>query len=269
MEEELTSISSTYIIQNPMPLTTILILLIAGIISGGLNAVAGGGSFVAFPVLIWLGLSSIEANATATLAVWPGTFATMFAYRKELASHTKKLPYFISLSILGGAIGALLLLHISSTHFARLVPYLLLAATLLFTFRTRLMVWIGQMGHSSSSLLYRILMVTLFVAICIYGGFFGAGMGILLLALLGLMGMHHMHEMNALRSCSGLCANSIAILLFAASGIILWPHALVMALGTIIGGYGGAYYARRLPQSWSRKAVIMIAWGMTGYFFLK
>jgi len=224
---------------------------------------------VAFPALMWLGLSSIEANATSTLAVWPGTLATMLAYRRELRTHTRKLPYFIALSLIDGGIGAVLLLHMPTSVFTRLVPYLLLAATLLFTFKTRLISWIGSIGHDTSSPWYRCITVTLFIAICVYGGFFGAGMGILLLALFGMMGMHHLHEMNALRSCSGLCANSIAIVLFASSGIILWPQAIVMGIGCIIGGYAGAYYALRLPQAWSRLAVITIAWSMTVYFFWK
>jgi len=256
-----------------MGITDITLLFFAGVVSGVLNALAGGGSFVAFPVLILVGLLPIEANATATLAVWPGTFATMFAYRKELVTHTKKLPFFISLSVVGGMIGAAMLLHISNAAFANLVPYLLLAATLLFTFRTRLIAGINKVssheGYSYISPFYSIIMAILFVAISIYGGFFGAGMGILLLALFSLMGMHNIHEMNALRSCSGLCANSIAIIMFGFAGIILWPQALVMAVGGIIGGYGGAYYALRLPQVWSRNAVVVIAWSMTIYFFWK
>jgi uncharacterized membrane protein YfcA len=256
-----------------MGITEAVLLLGAGFISGLLNSVAGGGSFVAFPALIMVGLLPIQANATATLAVWPGTFATMFAYRKELATHTKKLPLFIFLSVFGGLIGALILLHISNSTFANLVPYLLLAATVLFTFRTHIFACISKIAPSyneiSKSKTYSIVMILLFVAIAIYGGFFGAGMGILLLALFGLMGMKNLHEMNALRSCSGLCANSIAIVLFATSGIIMWKQALIMAVGGVIGGYGGAYYALRLPQSWSRAAVIIIAWSMTAYFFWK
>jgi uncharacterized membrane protein YfcA len=249
------------------------LLLLAGLISGLLNSVAGGGSFVSFPALIMVGLLPIPANATSTLAVWPGTFATMFAYRKELATHTKKLPLFIFLSILGGLIGAVILLHISNNAFSAMVPYLLLAATILFTFRTKIFSCISKISPSynsaSKSTFYSAIMLILFIAIAIYGGFFGAGMGIMLLALFGLMGMKNIHEMNALRSCVGLCGNSIAIALFATSGIIMWKQAAIMAVGGIIGGYGGAHYALRLPQNYSRNAVIIIAWTMTIYFFWK
>lgn len=256
-----------------MEISHVFLLFVAGVISGGLNAVAGGGSFIAFPALIWVGLLPINANATATLAVWPGTLATMFAYRRELATHTRKLPLYITLSILGGLIGAMILLHISNATFANLVPYLLLAATLLFTFRRQLISWVHALSMRyagrSTLPLYSMLMIILFIAISVYGGFFGAGMGILLLALFSLMGMQNLHEMNALRSCSGLCANSIAIALFSASGIIMWKQAFAMAIGGVLGGYGVAHVALRLPQSWSRYAVIIIAWGMTGYFFWK
>lgn len=226
-----------------------------------------------FPTLIFLGLLPIEANATATLAVWPGTFATMYAYRRELRVHSSRLPLVVALSVGGGVIGALLLLHISNDAFVQLVPYLLLIATLLFTFRTLLLkttqtLFVHSAGVTKS-LWYSAFTLGLFMLIAIYGGFFGAGMGILLLALFSIMGMQNLHEMNALRSCSGLCANSIAIVLFLSSGIIAWPQALIMAVGGVIGGYGGAYYARSWPQSWTRNAVILIGWSMTLYFFGK
>jgi uncharacterized membrane protein YfcA len=112
-------------------------------------------------------------------------------------------------------------------------------------------------------------MISLFIAISIYGGFFGAGMGILLLALFSLMGMKNIHEMNSLRACTGLFANVVAIILFGISGIIIWQDSAIMTIGCISGGYFGAYYALRLPQAWSRNAVIAIGWSMTIYFFLK
>jgi len=201
----------------------------------------GGGSFVAFPVLIFLGLSPIEANATATLAIFPGTFATLFTYRNELLLHKEKLPFYISLSTIGGAVGALILLNISNVTFSSIVPYLLLVATLLFTFRARLIRLINKFTKKSGGArgggAYHAFMVFLFIAISIYGGFFGAGMGILMLALLSLMGMHNIHEMNALRACTGLFANIIAIILFGMSGIIMWKDAAIMALGCIAGGF--------------------------------
>lgn len=226
---------------------------------------------MAFPALIFIGLSPITANATATLAVFPGTIATMLTYRRELWMHKDKLPTYIIISLIGGTIGALLLLNISNATFSGIVPYLLLGATLLFTFRTRFIAVVRRISRHKEGarpgLIFRAITMAAFTLIAIYGGFFGAGMGILLLALFSLMGMQSLHEMNALRACCGLCANVIAIALFGASGIIIWQDAMVMAVGGVLGGYFGAYYALRLPQVWSRWAVVLIGWGMTIYFF--
>jgi len=256
-----------------MGITDTIILLSVGLISGSLNAVAGGGTFIAFPALVWIGLLPIKANATATFALWPGTLTTIFAFRKELVKNKDKLPLFLSLSIFGGLIGAEILLHISNNRFASIVPYLLFAATMLFTFRNHLIKWVSatsvSYGSGYSSPFFRIVIIFLFIAISIYGGFFGAGMGILLLGLFSLMGMQNLYEMSALRSCSGLFANIIAIILFGAYGIILWPQAIIMAIGASIGGYGAAHFSLRLPQTWSRNAVVVIAWVMTLYFFCK
>lgn len=258
-----------------MTISHALILLLVGLTSGLMNSLAGGGSFVLFPTLVFLGLQPIAANATATLALLPGTFTTMYTYRKNLVVHNKQLITYIAISIAGGAFGAMLLLRTSNTDFAKMVPYLLLTATLLFTFRMQILLWIRKISRNTepdslnNSLPYRIIMMILFVAICIYGGFFGAGMGIMTLALFSLMGMQNLHEMNALRSCIGLCANVIAALMFCTSGVIAWQHALIVAIGAVFGGYFGAYYALKLPQSWSRNAVVIIGWVITIYFFRK
>lgn len=258
-----------------MTISHALILLIVGLISGLMNALAGGGSFVLFPTLMFLGLQPIAANATATISLIPGTFATMYTYRRNLVVRNKKLFWYIATSLAGGATGAILLLHTSNAEFAKMVPYLLLIATLLFTFRMKIFVWIRKFSRKSeqdsihNSVSYRAIMALLFIAICIYGGFFGAGMGIMTLALFSLMGMQDLHAMNALRSCIGLCANVIAAFMFASSGIIMWHHAFIVAIGGAIGGYLGAYYALKLPQSWSRNAVVIIGWGITIYFFRK
>ena len=245
------------------------ILVSSGLVSGAMNSLAGGGSFVAFPVLVFLGLLPIEANATATFAVFPGTVSTLFIYRKELLKHKEKLPFYISLSTIGGAFGALLLINISNESFATIVPYLLLMATLLFTARPVINKITRQRVVGSGSVAYRALMILLLIAICIYGGFFGAGMGILMLALLSLMGMQNIHEMNSLRACVGLFANIIAIVFFGISGLIQWQYAAIMAIGCILGGYFGAHYALKLKPSISQMIVIIIGWSMTVYFFWK
>jgi len=252
-----------------MMLTTLLILFVTGILCGVMNALAGGGTFIAFPVLIFLGLPPISANATATVGVWPGTLATMFAYRRELALHVRRLPMEALLVLIGSAVGAIIVLHISNPAFIHLVPYLLLMATLLFTFRNQIVMSMRLVPGTKPSLLYMSACIAFLMLIALYGGFFGAGMGILLLAYLGMSGMHHMHEMNAVRSTLGLASGTISLVIFAFSGVVGWLHALALGLGAMSGGYLGAYYARRLPQAWSRNCVIAIGWGMTLYFFWK
>lgn len=252
---------------------TSLILLIAGLTSGVMNALAGGGSFVSFPMLIFLGLGPIAANVTSTVALVPGTLATMIAYRNELKIHNKKLPLYIFLSLAGGLVGALILLHISNEVFSKIVPFLILIATFLFTFRTSVINWIKKFSKSKevskNSVFYKVITLITFTSIMVYGGFFGAGMGILTLALFSLMGMNKLNEMNALRSCTGLCANISAMLIFVSSEVVIWPYAINMAIGAIIGGYFGAYYARKLPNDQIRNIVIIIGWLITLYFFWK
>lgn len=254
-----------------MSITEIALLLGAGIFSSALNAVVGGGSFITFPTLIFLGMPPIQANATSTVALWPGTLASLWAQRRELAKNTKKLPVFVPLSLLGGGIGAFVVIHISNDHFAGIVPYMLLVATLLFTFRPQLIRWV--LGFSARKGLgvvsYWSAVVITQLLISIYGGFFGAGMGIMFLAFLGMIGMHNMHEANAVRNCSGACINSIATLIFIASGKVIWLHMAIMCAGAMVGGYFCAHYARKLPSEWLRKAVVVIAWVMTICFFWK
>jgi len=245
-----------------MEISDALLLFVAGVISGALNAVVGGGAFIAFPALIFLGIPPIQANATMTVSLWPGTLASLWAQRRELLSHTKMLPLFIPLSLLGGGIGAITLISLSNSNFAIIVPYMLLFATLVFTFQRKLINWSTEQHWQIS------IWVPLLV-IAIYGGFFGAGMGIMFLAFLGIIGMKNMHEANALRNCSTACINSIASFIFIISGKVVWTSMFMMCAGAIVGGYFCAHYARKLPSGWIRVAVMVTAWIMTLYFFWK
>lgn len=248
-----------------------IILLGAGFIGGGLNAIVGGGAFVAFPTLIFLGIPSIPANATVTVSLWLGTLSSLWAQRKELLLHTRMLPLFIPLSLVGGGIGAVILITMSNAHFSSMVPVLLLVATVLFSFSPQLIKWVRRQSVPAkhASVIYWSMVVVTQLAISIYGGFFGAGMGILFLAFFGMIGIHNMHEANAVRNCSGACLNSVATIVFIVSGKIVWLHMVFMAAGGIIGGYVVAHHARKFPSGNLRKAVIVVAWAMTVYFFLK
>jgi uncharacterized membrane protein YfcA len=255
-----------------MTFPQILTLFISAVLGGTLNAVAGGGSFFTFPALYLTGVLPIQANATSTMALWPGVIASTGAYRRELAQQKRGLLFLlIGTSLIGGVLGAFLLLNTSQAIFVHLIPYLLLMATLLFTFSGpvtgRLRKRNVEKTHNSWTSLIGVSIAQLVIAI--YGGYFGGGMSILMLAALAMMGMENIHMMNAVKTLLNACVNAVAIIAFIAAGVIAWPQAILMVVGAIIGGYGGAYYARKIEQKWVRLFVIVVGFGLTIYFFWK
>jgi uncharacterized membrane protein YfcA len=245
----------------------VLFLFVAGVLGGALNAVAGGGSFVAFPALLLVGVSPIPANATNTLALWTGVTASGGAYRKRLDVPRRVLIPLLVTSFIGGIAGAFLLLRTPAHTFMRVLPWLMLGATLLFMFGNRI-----ARGRASSvgreATTAAIAAASIFeLAVAVYGGYFGGGVGIVNLAMLAAVGMTDIHAMNALKSVLGMAINGIAVLVFIAKGAIYWPHAIVMIAGALVGGYFGAHYAQKLPQAWVRRFVVLVGAGMTVYFF--
>ncbi|HUX88044.1 MAG TPA: sulfite exporter TauE/SafE family protein [Chloroflexota bacterium] len=253
-------------------LPVFLLLFVAAFLGGALNSVAGGGSFLTFPSLIVSGVPPINANATSSVALWPGTIASVSAYRREFARLQRSLIVVMALvSFVGGFLGAILLLHTPQATFARMIPYLLLAATVLFAFGPSVTRYFRGRhpegaGHARTSLA---LVAVLQLVIALYGGFFGGGIGILMLATLGLTGMENIHEMNALKTLLASCINGMAVVTFVVAGAVFWTQAVVMIVGAIIGGYGGAYYARKLNPSLVRTFVICVGVAMTAYFFVR
>ncbi len=248
------------------------LLFIAAILGGTLNSVAGGGSFIGFPALIFTGVPPIEANATNTVALWPGSVASVRAYRKELAAQNRRLLFVLGItSLVGGVLGAILLLRTPQSTFVRLIPYLLLLATLLFTFSKPITTLLRKYIPREDSLSWFTLLIVAFfqLIIAVYGGYFGGGIGILMLATLGLMGMENINEMNAVKTLLQTCINGVAVITFTIAGAVEWPQAILMIVGAIIGGYGGAYYARKIEQRWVRLFVILVGFSMTLYFFLR
>ena len=242
----------------------ILSLLAAAFVAGVINSIAGGGTLVTFPVLIWIGLDAKVANATSTVALWPGLFGGLFGYRKELENSSTILLRLGLTSVVGGAIGAWLLIFTPSPIFARLVPFLILFATILFMaqgpINRRLRVqpiaealnpkwWLGAVVFQFFS--------------SMYGGYFGAGNGILMLAALGLLGLHDINRANGIKNFLGICINSIAVLSFALSHLVVWPIALLMAGAALLGGYAGSKGAVRVGQSAVRKAIVIIGFLIT------
>jgi uncharacterized protein len=255
-----------------MTFVQMLILFVAAILGGTLNSVAGGGSFITLPALIFTGVLPINANATSTVALWPGSVASMGAYRRELIKQKRGLLILLGVaSLVGGIVGAELLLNTSQETFVRLLPYLLLVATLLFALSGPLTARLRQRKKQSGRQSWvSLLGVTcLQFVIAIYGGYFGGGIGILMLATLGLMGMENIHEMNAVKTLLTTVINGIALVLFIIKGVVVWPQAILMVVGAIAGGYGGAYFARRLDPRLVRWFVIAVGLLMTVYFFVR
>ncbi len=254
-----------------MSLLHICVLLLAGLGGGALNAVAGGGILATFPALVAMGVLPIAANATSTVALWPGSVASAGAYRRELVAHQRLLVLvFVLVSLLGGGMGAFLLIHTSARAFARLVPYLLLSATLLFAFGGPLAAWLRGRPERPRALSRLALpgLAVIQLTVAAYGGYFGGG-GILMLAAFGLMNLGDIHALNALRLLLTVCVTGTAVLGLALAGAVLWPQTLIMTIGAIIGGYGGARIVRRIDPRAVRRCVILVGASVTLYFFMQ
>jgi uncharacterized membrane protein YfcA len=242
----------------------------AAFLAGAINSVAGGGTLVSFPTLIWLGLNSVTANATSTVAIWPGTVGSTWGYRRELRKAEPRFRILIFPSLIGGLAGALLLRWTPSETFDRMVPFLILFATLLFTAQEtvqRMLKTAETSGRHTTRWLVGAILFQL--AVGIYGGYFGAGIGILMLAALSILGLTDIHEMNSLKVVFGGTINGIAAVYFVWAGMVEWSYVLLMAVAAITGGYGGAGAARRIGRIWVRRIVIAIGFGMAISLFVK
>ncbi len=248
----------------PYDLLSLLLLFTSALLGGGLNAVAGGGTFFTFPSLTFVGIPLLEANATSTVALWPGSLLSAVTLRREWAAYRSRLLGWLTVSLLGGLAGALLLLRLSPDALGKVFPYLLLSATLLFAFRSQL-----EHRRTQDRQLPGWLKTGCIFVVAIYGGFFGGGIGILFMATFSLLGMRDLHNANALKTLLVTAINGISVATFVASGVIVWPAALIMVGGSIIGGYLGARFARRIPASVLRALVIGIGLFLTVYFFLR
>lgn len=245
----------------------ILLLGGAGLLAGALNAVAGGGSFITFPALVHSGLNSILANTTSSVALWPASIASVVAYRQELASQRPLLLRLGAASIAGSLLGAGLLLWISPRTFDHLVPWLLLLATLLFAFSGRITQALQQRPDRPPPSLASFTLGQF--AVAIYGGFFGGGMGIMMLAMMSLYSRDSLHRMNALKTALTTLINGTAVLAFVLSGQIALRQGLLVGLGGLIGGYAGARLARRVSAARLKQVVVIFGLLLTVHFFSK
>jgi len=247
----------------------LLFLFAAGFFGGVLNSIAGGGSFITFPALLFVGVPPISANATNTFASCSGYLSGAYAFRSDLAAHKAELPGFLIISLIGGITGAWLLLQTPETLFRQAIPWLLLFATLLFIFGGRLNNLLKQLGsmHRHASSIGKFLLMLLLLGVSVYGGFFNAGLGIIILSYLALAGYSNINAMNGLKLLVSAAVSLIAIMLFVYHGAIAWYEGTFVLLGTLAGGYVAAHLSRRLPQEYVRAFVIAASVGITSWFF--
>jgi uncharacterized membrane protein YfcA len=246
-----------------------LLLFGAGLLGGVLNAVAGGGSFITFPALMWGGVAPISANATNTLASCAGYLSGAWAFRHDIKNHLSQLPLLIGVSLVGGALGAWLLLQTPEAVFRDAIPWLLLLATVLFIVgkplnsALRQRVKANRHAYSAS-----VLLCLLLLAASIYGGFFNAGLGIVILSCLALAGYSNINAMNGLKLVISSSISITAIVIFIYQGAIVWPQGVAVLLGTLVGGYLAAHLSRQLPEPLIRRTVIVISSTITVYYFV-
>jgi uncharacterized membrane protein YfcA len=256
----------------------IISLLAAALAAGAINAIAGGGTLVTFPVLILFGIPPVIANATSTLALVIGVFGGFFGFRRLIAEIRPWLPAFLPISLLGGWIGSFLLTHGKSETFSRLVPYLILFATILFMLQGVVRKLVARRaahgliaGRDDPPVVGPGLLMAVFFQflVSVYGGYFGAGIGILMLATFGILGFSNIHRMNALKNLIGGLINVVAAVWFTVSGLIDWPRMAVMAVGALAGYYLGATYSQKMPQAVVRNLITAIGLIITVVMFWK
>lgn len=241
----------------------LLVLGVAAFAAGVLNTIAGGGTFLTFPALVYTGVPVVSANATSTVAVFPGYLGGALGFRREIATLENRFLFKVILAtMVGGLAGSLLLLVSSNDAFSVVVPFLLAAATLAFAFGDRIRAWAEARKMNAAESIGTTLA-------SVYGGYFNGGLGIILLALFSLWGMRDLHQMNGLKTLLSFVLSAISVVTFAVAGIVEWPQALLMMVAATAGGYAGAPLARILPRAAVRATVIVVGAGMSALFFLR
>jgi uncharacterized protein len=241
----------------------------AAVVGGALNAIAGGGSLITFPTLLFVGIEPVLANATNTVVLWPASVAGAYGFQKELRRAERSMFLLLIPSVIGGGVGAVLLLHTPSRLFEVLAPYLVLVATVLLAFQERISTQVRRDPQKARSAGWWMVVVGVQLVVSVYGGFFGAGIGILMLATLGLIGLTDIHAMNGLKNLYALCINGVALLYFIASGAVVWSVVAVMVTGSVAGGLGGARLAHRLGRDTVRRSIVTVGVAMTVALFVK
>lgn len=242
-------------------------LVAASLIAGVMNAMAGGGSFLSFPAMLSMRIPPIEANATNTVALWPGQLTSLATLRSDVRKDL--VPIVVLASILGGLTGAVVLLRTGQVTFVRLIPWLLLIGTVIFGISGPVSRWIRARSaapHTERPLRYLPLFCALF-PICFYIGYFGAGGGLLVMTVLALFGVEEMHTLNVMKIVTACLSNFVAIITFIVSGAVVWHYCLISMVFAATGGHIGAKYARRMDPEVLRRIVVVTGCVISAYFF--
>lgn len=245
------------------------LLLLVGMAAAGLNAIAGGGTFFTFPILIFCGLNPTLANTTNKFAIWVGALSSVGGYWQEVKQHRGQLRFLLAAGIIGSVAGSLALLATPVETFSAMVPWLMLMATLTFAFGRQLVARVAARLPSANGQTGWVMSLRAFgqLLIGIYGGFFGAGIGILMMALCQLIGVRSIHETNAIKVVVASGITSLSALTFVLAGVIAWQEAIPLSVGALIGGFFGASLARALPEKLIRGFIIVYGLAVSGYFF--
>ena len=236
-----------------------LVIAVAAFFAGGLNAIAGGGSFLTFPALVFAGLPPVSANATSTLAVFPGYLGSAMGFRADIAKVERAtFMRYLVIALIGGLLGSLLLLVTSNRTFSMIVPWLLLFATILFAFGDKLQARLSHLNLPEK---------TAMMLVSVYGGYFNGGLGIILLSVFSALGKRDLNVTNGLKAWLSFALSAISVATFAIAGIIAWREAGVMMVASTIGGYAGAQVARALPRPVMRGLIVAVGLGMSAVFF--
>lgn len=247
-----------------------ILLFIAGLLVGGMNAIAGGGTLVGFPIMLASGLSPLAANITSSLVVLPGSLSSAFGYRKYLRRLNRQYLLLLIPCIIGAFIGAMILRSTSPERFQDIVPALVLFAVVLFAFQPLLHVYLRRHIRKRYKALRPLLLISIaLLPVAIYGGYFGAGFGFIMLAFLGFTKLHEIHTMNGLKNLASVCITLIPLICFYSTGLINWKVGIIMAAGSVTGGYYGAVFAQRIPSHAVRIIVIVIGIGTVAYLGLR
>lgn len=242
-----------------------LLIFVAGLLAGTMNSVAGGGSFVTLPTLIFTGMPSVVANASSTVALFPGSLAGAWAYRTECTSfRAAPLKTMMLVSLAGGLLGAILLQYTPTTFFDKAIPWLLATGTVAFALGP----YLGRLvSHRTQQ--HPFLILSAQALLGVYGGYFGGAVGIMMMAVWSLFGVTDIRAMNAFKTLLVGVTNSSAVVWFAIVGLVWWPQALTMLVGAVVGGYSGARFARRLNPVYLRRVINVFNIAITVCFFIK